>query len=177
MKHTLLAVALATLALHLSGCGGVSDQPELGRVTGTIMLDGEPLSDIAVVFHPDNGRPARGKTDSDGKYELTYIRQTRGCKVGHNRVEIAPNEEGENEELEEDSEEAGNTEDVGAAKRPMKRGKAEVPARYNSKSELEADVQPGENVFDFKLDSKQSARATTEPHFASGRVRTSRHPK
>lgn len=153
----LLAVALATLVLNLSGCGGGSDRPELGHVTGTITLDGEPVSGTVVVFYPDNGRPARGKTDFDGKYELTYIHKTPGSKVGHNRVEIAPNEEGDNEEDEEDSEQAGDTENVGAAQRPRTAGKVVIPARYNTKSELEADVQPGENVFDFKLESQQSA--------------------
>lgn len=140
--------ALTTLILNLSGCGSASDRPELGLVTGRITLDGAPLSNIAVVFSPDNGRPARGKTDSDGHYELTYIGNTPGCKVGHNRVEIAPNEEGE-----EDAEDADDTENVGAAK-PLKSGKPTIPARYNIKSELEADVQPGENTFDFQLDGK-----------------------
>lgn len=148
MKHAFPAVALCTLVLNLSGCGGKSDQPELGRVTGTVTLDGAPLGGVAVVFHPDNGRPARGRTNAEGKYELTYIGNTPGSKIGNNRVEIAPNEEGE-----EDSGDAGDTENTGAAKRPT-RGKIEIPARYNIKSELKADVKPGENVFDFKLDSK-----------------------
>lgn len=154
-KQTFLTVALSILVLNLSGCGGNGDRPELGHVTGTVTLDGEPVSGTVVVFYPDNGRPARGKTDLDGKYELTYIHKTLGSKVGHNRVEIAPNEEGENEE--DEDEEAGDTEDVGAAKRPRTSRKAVIPARYNTKSELEADVQPGENVFDFKLESQQSA--------------------
>lgn len=148
VQRALLTVALSTFVLNLCGCGTPSDRPELGEVTGTITMDGEPLSEIVVVFNPDNGRPARGKTDMDGMYELTYIGKTKGCKVGHNRVEIAPSEEGE-----EDSEDSSDTENVGAAKRPL-RGRVQVPARYNSKSELEVDVEPGKNVFDFKLESK-----------------------
>lgn len=151
IKAALLAVALSILSLNLSGCGATSDQPELGLVTGTVTLDGQPLNGIEVVFHPDNGRPARGKTDPDGKYELTYIRQTLGTKLGHNRVEIAPNEEGE-----EDSAGDDDSENNGAAK-TAKPGKIKIPARYNTKSELEVDVQPEENVFDFKLESKSSA--------------------
>lgn len=148
IKDRLLAVALSTFVLNLSGCGGSGDRPELGQVTGIVTLDDRPLSDIAVVFHPDKGRPARGRTDDDGRYELTYIGKTRGSKVGHNRVEIAPNEEGE-----EDAYDADNTEDAGAAKGPYTR-KIEVPARYNTNSELEANVEPGENEFNFKLKSK-----------------------
>jgi hypothetical protein len=152
-KDGLLAVALSILCLGLSGCGGNGDQPELGLVTGTVTLDGKPLYGTAVVFYPDNGRPARGRTDLNGKYELTYIRQTLGTKVGHNRVEVAPDEEGE-----EDAEELENSgENTGPAKQPRDREKIRIPARYNTKSTLQADVKPGENVFDFQLESKPSA--------------------
>ena len=152
IKAGLLMVALAILSLNLSGCGTGSDQPELGLVTGTVTLDDKPLKGIEVVFHPENGRPARGKTDSDGRYELTYIYKTFGTKLGHNRVEIAPNEEGEDE----DSEGDGGGEQDGAAKKRSKPGKIKIPARYNSKSELKANVEVGENVFDFNLESKVS---------------------
>lgn len=149
IKDGLLVVALSILALYLSGCGGTSDQPELGQVTGTVTLDGEPLKGIEVVFYPDSGRPARGKTDSHGKYELRYIREEFGTKVGHNRVQIAPDEEGE-----EDSEGDDSSEHMDAGNTPRKPGKIRIPARYNTQSVLEADVQPDENVFDFKLESK-----------------------
>ncbi|OAI53284.1 hypothetical protein AYO47_05120 [Planctomyces sp. SCGC AG-212-M04] len=140
-----MAAAMAVFALSLVGCGSNSDQPELGQVTGTITLDGEPLNGIAVVFYPDSGRPARGKTNAEGKYDLTYIRETKGTKVGHNRVEVAPDEEGGEDEAESDE---------AAAKPKAKGGKPKIPAQYNTKSILEADVKPGENVFDFKLESK-----------------------
>ncbi len=152
-KAGLLAVALPFLILSLSGCGGTGDQPQLGLVSGTITLDGAPLDGIAVVFYPDNGRPARGRTDSNGKYDLTYIRQTRGAKVGHNRVEIAPSEEDAHDE----EEQATAGENISTAKPPVMREKPKVPGRYNTNSILEADVKPGENVFDFKLESKPSA--------------------
>ena len=129
------------------GCGGVSDQPELGQVTGTITLDGKPLSGVAVVFQPESGRPARGMTDAEGKYELTYIRQTKGTKVGPNRVEIAPSEDGEIEES------ADSDEENKSAPARSKSGKPAIPARYNVQSELKVDVKPGENTFDFKLES------------------------
>ncbi len=113
-------------------------------------MDGQPLVATVVVFSPDNGRPSRGKTDAEGKYELTYIGETRGAKVGHHRVEIAPNEEGEDES---EIEAATAGEDVSASS-PVKPEKTRVPARYNTNSELEADVKAGESVFDFKLESQ-----------------------
>ena len=140
-------VILSVMLLSLPGCGGSSDQPELGQVQGTITLDGKPLGGVAVVFQPENGRPARGRTDAEGKYELTYIRDTRGTKVGLNRVEIAPSEE------EDDPTEELTDADSRPSKRPVRSRKPRVPARYNIKSELQADVQPGENVFDFALTS------------------------
>ncbi|EAQ77341.1 carboxypeptidase-like regulatory domain-containing protein [Blastopirellula marina] len=145
-----LAAALSVLLLSLSGCSAPSDQPELGQVSGTVTLDGDPLSGVAIVFQPDNGRPAHGQTDAEGKYELTYIRSTRGTKLGHNRVEIAPSEEAdEPDEAEPDAE-------LPQVKRRAKSGKPRIPARYNVQSELEADVQPGANTFDFDLSSKRS---------------------
>ena len=148
----LFAVALSLLSLTLLGCGTSGDRPELGLVTGTVTLDGKPLYGTAVVFYPDKGRPARGRTDLNGKYDLTYIRDTRGTKIGHNRVEIAPSEEDE-----EDANEVMNAgENTEAAQAPVQREKVKVPARYNTKSELNADVKPGENVFDFKLESQSA---------------------
>ncbi|UUO05182.1 Ig-like domain-containing protein [Blastopirellula sp. J2-11] len=145
-----LAAALSVILLSLPGCSAPSDQPDLGQVSGTITLDGNPLSGIVVVFQPDNGRPAHGRTDAEGKYELTYIRNTRGTKIGHNRVEIAPSEEAdEPDDAEPDAESP-------QVKRRGKAGKPKIPTRYNTQSELEADVQPGANTFDFDLSSQRS---------------------
>ena len=135
------------LLLSSSGCGGPSDQPELGQVTGTITLDGKPLSGVAVVFQPDNGRPATGVTDKEGKYELRYIRDTMGTKIGHNRVEIAPQEGEEDDPVE------ASADEVNSSPQPNRSGRSRIPARYNIRSELEADVKPGENTFDFDLKS------------------------
>ena len=143
-----VVVALSILLLSLPSCGGSGDRPELGQVSGKVTLDGKPLTGVAVVFQPDDGRPATGRTDAEGEYELTYIRNTRGTKVGHNRVEIAPSEGGEDEE-ESDEEDP----DSPQAQQPVNSRKPSVPARYNTQSELERDVKPGKNTFDFELES------------------------
>src|SRR5687768_14624278 len=136
LHYVRLLLAMSVSFLSLPGCGS-SDQPELGQVKGTVTLNGLPLAGVEVVFYPDSGRPARGRTDFEGKYELRYIRETMGTKVGHNRVEIAPDEEGGDVE-----EAAAATEgEAPAAETPAKSGKPVVPARYNTKSELEADVK------------------------------------
>ena len=146
-RFSFLLVVLGISILFQPGCGSPSDQPALGQVTGTITLDGKPLSGTAVVFQPESGRPARGTTDAEGKYELTYIRQTKGAKVGVNRVEIAPSEDGEAEESETPDDESS------PAPKQAKSKKPKIPARYNVKSELKADVKAGKNTFDFNLES------------------------
>lgn len=150
MKSGCLAFGLCVLLLNLAGCGGVSDQPELGQVTGTITLDGKPLPRTAVMFQPENGRPATGRTDKDGKYELTYIRDTKGAKIGKNRVEIGGGEEEEDEEETEAFDADG--EPIAETPGPTSQ-KPAIPPKYNVRSELEADVQPGENTFNFDLKS------------------------
>lgn len=140
-------MAMSVMLLSVAGCGGPGDQPELGQVQGTITFDGKPLSGVAVVFQPDSGRPANGFTDAEGKYELTYIRDIRGTKVGQNRVEVAPSEEAE------DDADALLSADSLETKRPVISGRLTIPAKYNTASELKADVKPGENTFDFELNS------------------------
>ncbi len=148
-KFPLVSIVLVSLVCCLSGCNS-SDQPKLGQVTGIITLDGAPLKSVSVLFQPTDGRPALGTTDAAGKYELTYIGQTKGTKVGPNRVEIAF---GEGDEESGEMEELGDGEPQAALKN-AKSGKPAVPARYNVKSELNVEVKPGANTFDFELKSK-----------------------
>ncbi|MEZ6131007.1 MAG: hypothetical protein R3C59_20240 [Planctomycetaceae bacterium] len=142
-------MTLATFLTGAIGCSDTSDQPELGLVTGKVTFDGTPLSGVAVTFVPDDGRPAMGKTDEEGHYQLTYIRDTPGCKVGQNRVQIGNSEEsGEKDQVEGDDLVQKPT------RPPSRPASGEIPPRYNTKSELTANVQPGENTFDFNLTSK-----------------------
>jgi hypothetical protein len=143
-KSGVLSIVVSLLLLNLAGCNGSGDRPDLGLVSGTVKMDGKPLRGVAVTFLPVDGRPAIGKTDLYGKYTLTYIRDTPGCKIGPNRVEIG-NSEGGSEEMEAEGDEVAQTRD--------KRGQYKIPLRYNVESELEADVKPGENVFDFNLET------------------------
>src|SRR3954471_24901551 len=82
----LAGIIFATL---LSGCGG-EKLPGLGQVTGTVTMDGKPVSDAAIVFTPkEPGATASvGQTDASGKYELYYSRGHKGAKVGEHSVTI-----------------------------------------------------------------------------------------
>ena len=80
-------LALVVL-VTLTGCGGVPDQPPLGTVTGIITLGGKPLEFIEVSFVPNRGRPSYGDTNSLGEYELTYVQNIRGAKVGQHKITV-----------------------------------------------------------------------------------------
>ena len=76
----------------LAGCGGGPSRPPTYPVEGTVTLDGKPLPDATVTFRPagtDSGqRPANGKTDADGRYQLTTFSAGDGAMAGSYRVAI-----------------------------------------------------------------------------------------
>ncbi len=142
-RNLFLMLSMIALCASFSGCGGSDgDQPDLGLVKGVVTFEGQPLSGASVTFMPVSGRPAMAKTDDAGYYELIYIRNTPGCKTGLNKVVITSVSE-EEDEMEAEGDDALVT-DAGPAKE-------KVPAKYNAETELEVDVQPGENAFDFDL--------------------------
>lgn len=129
---------LLACALGSAGCSGSrpDDLPELGEVTGTVTLDGAPLSDATVSFQSDElGRMASGKTDAAGHYELILLNETKGAVVGSNKVFITTSHPGEDGV-------------PGSAK------KETLPKKYNKETELTKDVKSGKNEFNFDLQSK-----------------------
>jgi hypothetical protein len=120
--------------LVAAGCSG-DKVPSLGRVTGTITLDGQPLSDATVIFDGTKpGEPAViAKTDASGNYELYYSRGHKGATIGEHTVHISSYQP--------------PTDEVPKAK------KETIPAKYNVKSELKATVTRGQNKIDFDLKS------------------------
>ncbi len=133
------ASSLASLLL-VCGCGGgVTDQPNLGSVTGVVTLDDTPLSGAVVVFTPESGRSSMGETDEAGQYELIYIRDTTGATIGTHSVTISKQEAP-----------AGANPNEPDAGNPVEL----VPARYNSATTLTAEVTAEGNEFDFPLKSK-----------------------
>ncbi len=89
--HAILAVI--ALAAILVGCGPSGDAPEVGKVVGTLMVDGNPAANINVTFSPtDGGRSSQATTNEKGEYELIYSTSTLGAKVGPHKVSIAKND-------------------------------------------------------------------------------------
>ena len=127
-----LIASLCTIALS-TGCG--TSGPELGSVSGTVTLDGVPLSGVLVVFNPGNSRPSEGLTDANGYYELRYTREQSGAIVGQHKVLITPQVTVDQD---------GN-ETVGDQKT--------IPVKYNTETTLSEEVKSGSNIFNFDLQS------------------------
>ena len=60
----------------------------MGKVTGIVTLDGKPLEFIEVSFVPTVGRPSYGDTNSMGNYELTYVQNVKGAKIGKHTITV-----------------------------------------------------------------------------------------
>ena len=144
-KHTLaivLGVLLLIAAVRMFWKSD-GDYPPMGYVTGTIKMDGKPLSGVMVAFYPEKGRPSTAVADAEGRYELRYTRNVTGSKVGPSTVHL--------------SWETGTS------------GPA-IPERYGlNKSELSANVEPGNNVFDFDIQSDEASRQADTVQQVSGR--------
>jgi hypothetical protein len=79
----------AFLILVLAGCG--KGGPSHVSVSGTVMLNGEPLSGALVTFIPTGSTPgigAEARTGPDGGYQLTDRRGKPGTEPGTYKVTI-----------------------------------------------------------------------------------------
>jgi hypothetical protein len=127
VRNLSVAILFALGMLAMSGCGR-GDLPPLGRVGGTVTLDGKPLAGVIINFKPEVGRMATATTDKDGKYELEYTYGNSGSKVGPSTVMF---------------------------EWPLGESGPAIPKKYiGLESELKVDVTEGKNVFDFALVSK-----------------------
>lgn len=138
---------LATMSLILvCGCG---ESPEgLARVEGVVLLDGKPLAGAGVVFQPNVGPLATGRTDGSGRFTLTTANQ-EGAVPGEHVVTIAQS-----------AEESFVSETGGTMGPPTTQSAAKpqgrLPVKYSSpeRSDLNATVESGRtNTFDFALES------------------------
>ncbi|QDT88614.1 carboxypeptidase-like regulatory domain-containing protein [Gimesia algae] len=162
---------LVTLSVYCLGCSG-GDSVDLGTVSGVITMDGAPLPDAIIVFIPDKGNPSTGRTDASGNYELAYLGDSKGAIVGSHTVKITTGEPLE-ETIDGDTDLAntditdttevetppvesdGDMTQSRPRPKPKKKGEEDpIPAKYNSKTELKADVTAGVNTVNFDLKSK-----------------------
>ena len=121
------------------GCSGSG--PEMGNVTGRITLDGNPVVQATICFHPSDGRAASaGISDANGKYTLLFSESRKGAMIGEHKVTIStfrPETTGDRE---------------GEFNPAVQES---IPAKFTSPNttDLIREVKKGRQVFDFDLSS------------------------
>lgn len=116
--------------------------PAVGKVTGIVTLEGEPVEGAVVEFMPlGSGRGSTGtqKTASDGFFEMQYTVDRKGALVGKHQVQIST---------------GGWDKDVETG--AISKIKERIPAWYfGPTSVLEFDVKEGDNEANFELSKKK----------------------
>jgi hypothetical protein len=156
MRHCLKSVLLSAAMASLFNTSCSSEKvPGLGRVTGTVTMDGQPVADAAISFEgtKPGEPPSLGKTDASGNYELYYSRGHKGATIGEHTVYITTYR--------------GPTDEDPQPK------KETIPAKYNGKSELKTTVSRGQNKLDFALKSGgEIIQPTEEPEAPKKKAKT-----
>lgn len=129
MKPSSFFTFICLILIVATGCSD-DGRPPMGKVYGTVTVDGKPTEGIAVLFSQIGFRQSRGITNSEGFYELRYIKDAKGAVVGEHKVKLDyfTVEDGEK--------------------------KKSLPEKYNRKTELTRKVESGKNEINFELTSK-----------------------
>jgi hypothetical protein len=77
------------VGLFLSAGAGCSDgRPERVPVSGTVLIDGKPLSHGTVQFVPVGARPSMSRLDSEGRFSLSSYKLNDGVTIGTHKVQV-----------------------------------------------------------------------------------------
>lgn len=74
----------------LGGCG--DGRPTRVPVSGSVMIDGKPLTSGSVFVIPEKARPAIGLIDKNGRFVLRTYDGEDGCVVGKHRIAVTATE-------------------------------------------------------------------------------------
>lgn len=90
-----VAIGLVTVAFFLAGCGD-GDQFETAPVSGTVTLNGEPVTAGTIMLSPISdgdsqltGKGAAGPVQEDGSFVLTTYEEGDGAILGKHRLAYA----------------------------------------------------------------------------------------
>ncbi len=131
-----VAAAILLVLFVSTGCG---DGNGLVSASGTVTLDGQPLSGVVVEFRPNTAGDGSffGRTDSSGRYRMMRTAFQSGVAPGEYSVLIYY-----------------EPEDDPSCSCETEQDQREIPARYRSPSELHVTVEArGRNRLDFELSS------------------------
>ena len=129
LRYSRVTHVVVLALVFVCGCGATQTQP----VSGIVTMDEKPLAGVKVIFAPAEGgrRNSVGKTDETGAYSLVYTIRDKGAIAGKYKVLISKRKTVKEREVE------------------------TLPAKYNRKSILEANVTAsGDNKFNFNLESE-----------------------
>ncbi|MBI1346484.1 hypothetical protein GC163_09360 [bacterium] len=141
--RTLVAIMLCALTI---GCGGKAyDGAKRFPLSGKVTFDGEPVDGGTISFNPatenatDKQRPSGGVITA-GEYSIP---EGQGVNAGTYQVEIRWSRP--------TGKQFKDTQDTGEM---IDETKQVVPAKYNTVTELRAEVGTGSTTFDYDLKSK-----------------------
>lgn len=142
-----ITLSMAFCLIVIAGCSSESDsRGERVGVEGTVLLDGEPLQNARIIFIGNSGQGQLKAIVSvtDGAF---VFQTANGPLPGTNRIEIHP------EAMDLEAFEAARGGDPNKKVDPKL---IKIPAKYNTKSELTAEVKldRDQNKFEFELTSK-----------------------
>src|SRR5437763_5810942 len=86
-RFTNLLLAVFAVAIGPLGCSQKGG-PALGKVSGTVTLDGVPVQGTGLEFIGDARGVAYGRTDGSGQYYMSFGANRTGALVGRNLVRI-----------------------------------------------------------------------------------------
>ena len=122
---------MGVLLICLPGC---DSGPKLGRVSGTITINGEPVEQATITFTPADGQSSFARTDANGFYELQFSGGKQGALLGENYISIETGRVGTNEQGD-------------LVEYPER-----LPAKYNAESEIVREVNEGSQTIDFAIE-------------------------
>ena len=169
VTRTLFGVAALTLIL---GCNQTVSTDyhklDLGTVSGTVKLEGEPLANHHIIFQSEKGTFSYGKTNKNGEYSLMFNSQQAGVTKGLKTVRIRKRNFSEKELFPGPVEQDAESEDVSGDMDSVNGVTIEEPAKtagglpdvYHLNSHIRVEVLDTDQVINFNLKSDGS---TTGP--------------
>lgn len=79
-------LTLSVMLIALTGCG--DGRPTRVPVSGTVLIDGKPLTHGRVRFIPTGARMSEGTIDENGRFVLGCFEKDDGAVVGEHRVVV-----------------------------------------------------------------------------------------
>lgn len=87
-----LAVLFLVAAAGLTAAAGCDSGPKVVPVSGTVLIDGQPLAHGSIQVSVEGHRAAAGKIGSDGRFTLTTTDDGDGVLVGTHKVIVVGTE-------------------------------------------------------------------------------------